>query len=95
MNSLSNNINLMPSKRTKVIANIMVYLLKNIRHGTIEMHWPDGKVDTYQGKESMHLKGVLIVHDWDLFKQIVRTGAIGFAEGYLANYWSTPDISDF
>ena len=24
----------------------------------------------------------------------VRTGAIGFAEGYLANYWSTPDISD-
>ena len=94
MNSLSNNINLMPSKRTKVIANIIVYLLKNIRHGTIEMHWPDGKVDTYQGKESMHLKGVLIVHDWDLFKQIVRTGAIGFAEGYLANYWSTPDISD-
>ena len=94
MNSLSDNINLMPSKRTKVIANIMVYLLKNIRHGTIEMHWPDGKVDTYQGKESMHLKGVLIVHDWDLFKQIVRTGAIGFAEGYLANYWSTPDISD-
>ena len=94
MNSLSHNINLMPSKRTKVIANIIVYLLKNIRHGTIEMHWPDGKVDTYQGEKSMHLKGVLIVHNWDLFKQIVRTGAIGFAEGYLANYWSTPDISD-
>ena len=57
------------------------------------MHWPDGKVDTYQGKESMHLKGVLIVHDWDLLNKL-RTGAIGFAEGYLANYWSTPDISD-
>ena len=84
----------MPSKRPKVLANIIIYLLKNIRHGSIEMHWPDGKVETYQGKESEHLKGVLIVHDFDLFKQIVKTGAIGFAEGYLANYWSTPDISD-
>jgi len=94
MSSLSDNINLMPSKSTKVLVNVVVYLLKNIRHGTIEIHWPDGKIETYQGKENLHLKGVLIVHDWSLFKQIVRTGAIGFAEGYLVNYWSTPDISD-
>ncbi|HCV48297.1 MAG: SAM-dependent methyltransferase [Rhizobiales bacterium TMED249] len=93
MHPLSDTTNLMPSKSTKVFTNLIDYLLKNIRHGTIELHWPDGKTETYRGKENLHLKGVLIVHDWALLKQVVSGGAIGFGEGYLNKRWSSPHIS--
>ena len=93
MNSLTDSVNLAPSKSTYVLVNLIDYLLKNIRHGTIEVHWPDGNIETYTGKENLHLKSVLIVHDWALLKQVVSSGAIGFGEGYLNNRWSSPDIA--
>ena len=93
MNSLTDSVNLAPSKSTYVLVNLIDYLLKNIRHGTIDVHWPNGNIETYTGKENLHLKSVLIVHDWALLKQVVSSGAIGFGEGYLNNRWSSPDIA--
>lgn len=82
-----------PPRGTKALISIVEFLFKNLSYGVVNVQWPDGRTETYQGKESLHLKGDILIHDWSLFKQIVSGGANGFADGYLANRWSTPDLS--
>jgi len=36
---------------------------------------------------------VLIIHSWRFLRRLVIGGDIGFAEGYIAGEWSTPDLT--
>ncbi|MGD0192384.1 MAG: cyclopropane-fatty-acyl-phospholipid synthase family protein [Rhizomicrobium sp.] len=68
--------------------------------GVVGAHWQAGslRVTAPDGKE-FHLKGMepgpdagLVVHDLRALRRLVWSGDIGFAEGYFAGEWDTPDL---
>ncbi|MEL7116488.1 MAG: cyclopropane-fatty-acyl-phospholipid synthase family protein [Pseudomonadota bacterium] len=69
-------------------------LASGITSGRIDFVLPDGRVFRAEGPEpgpvaEMH------IHAHDLFARIVRDGDMGFAEGYLDGWWTTPDLQAF
>jgi cyclopropane-fatty-acyl-phospholipid synthase len=35
---------------------------------------------------------VIVLHRWRALRRLITGGDIGFAEGYIAGEWSTPDL---
>ena len=71
---------------------LMGVLGGNWHAGSLSVTAPDGK--------SFHLKGTvpgpdarLVVHDLRALRRLVWSGDIGFAEGYFASEWDTPDLA--
>ena len=59
--------------------------------GELEIVLPGGRVVTIAGR----LPGPaarLIVKDYGFMRRVATSGAIGFAEGYVAGQWDTPDL---
>ncbi|MCZ2090123.1 MAG: cyclopropane-fatty-acyl-phospholipid synthase family protein, partial [Burkholderiales bacterium] len=69
-----------------------LHLLQRLQHGTLHLELPDGSaLSLGQGgypHASLHL------HHWRVFGAVLRSGDIGFAEGYIAQDWSTPHLAD-
>jgi cyclopropane-fatty-acyl-phospholipid synthase len=53
---------------------------------------PDGRKITIRGRDKGPV-GVLQVHDFRFVGRVMAAGDIGFAEGYMAGEWDTPDLS--
>jgi cyclopropane-fatty-acyl-phospholipid synthase len=74
------------------------YLLQLILPAAARLHWgtvtftlPDGRMVRIEGSvPGKHAE--LIVNDYRCFWRLVRTANVGFAEGYLAKEWDTPDL---
>ena len=45
------------------------------------------------GMERGEPKAEIVVHDYAFVKRVLSSGDIGFAEGYMAGEWSTPDLT--
>lgn len=75
---------------TKIAARLAV----NIRHGSLEVSFPDGKSFLIRGSDPGPY-GVLIVHDWRFFKMVVQAGDVGVGEAFMSGYWSSPDVTTF
>jgi len=64
--------------------------LGRLGFGRLRVLLPDGaRLDFGPGG----LEADLELRDWRAFSRIVRSGDIGFAEGYIAQEWSTSDLS--
>jgi cyclopropane-fatty-acyl-phospholipid synthase len=62
-----------------------------LRAGRMEVSLPDGTRCVYgSGKEGVEAR--MEVRDENFFKRCVLHGPIGFAEGYMAGEWETPDL---
>jgi cyclopropane-fatty-acyl-phospholipid synthase len=62
-----------------------------LRTGRMEVSLPDGTQCVYgSGKEGVEAR--MEVRDENFFKRCVLHGPIGFAEGYMAGEWETPDL---
>jgi cyclopropane-fatty-acyl-phospholipid synthase len=59
--------------------------------GTLEVVLPGGRVMTIGGSQPGPAAR-LIVHDYGFMRRVAMSGAIGFAEGYIAGQWDTPDL---
>ena len=69
-------------------------LLRKIDCGEIVLQTPGGRTLTIGGKragEQTHLT----IHRWRCMLRLLASGDLGFAEGYLAGEWSTPNIHSF
>lgn len=67
--------------------------LANIRKGKLEVVLPDGCSHVFGGQ----LTGPWarwVIHDVATVKKILLRGDLGFAEGYIAGEWSTPQLLD-
>src|SRR5271165_5485495 len=65
---------------------------KNWAEGVLEITTPDGKrVDIEGAAEGP--RGALIVHNYGFVRRIFSGGDVGFAEGWMAGEWDTPDLS--
>ena len=67
---------------------------QGIEFGRLDIHLPDARVFRIEGEKpgpvaEMH------VHNADIFARLIRDGDLGFSDGYLDEWWSTPDLQAF
>ena len=76
-------------------ARMVWRLLKRLRIGVLDVQWPDGSTahfgEARAGADA--LRAGLRLHDWSVCAAALKSGDIGFAEGYIAGHWSTPDLT--
>ncbi len=72
-------------------ARTVFKLLQRLKHGSLVLQLPDGSVQRIgQGGEP---SATLAVHNWRVFTQALKSGDIGFAEGYINGDWTTTDLA--
>ncbi len=80
-------------------AHLVIKLLKRMTHGSLTVQWPDGSsahFGRHGSDRSAHtdkLLATLRLHNWQVCSQAIKSGDIGFAEGYIQGDWSTPDLT--
>jgi cyclopropane-fatty-acyl-phospholipid synthase len=71
-------------------ARTVLQLLARLRHGSLSVRLPDGSTRRFgQGQTptaSLHL------NDLQVCSAALKSGDIGFAEGYIDGHWSSPDL---
>ncbi|MBD8653509.1 class I SAM-dependent methyltransferase [Rhizobium sp. CFBP 13726] len=74
-------------------ARVVNRLLSGIRYGSIRVVLPSGRTIEMAGPE----KGpdaVIVIKRWRMLSRVLHAGDIGFAEGYLKQEWTTPDLTN-
>jgi cyclopropane-fatty-acyl-phospholipid synthase len=72
-------------------ARTTLKLLQRLKTGTLTVHLPDGHDLCFgSGQEP---SASLRLHNWKPCKAALKSGDIGFAEGFIAGDWSTPDLT--
>ncbi len=89
MNTTS--LNSSPSlNQTPWYARQVIHLLQEIEHGCLHLELPNGMEFTVgQGSPDAYLR----FDAWSAFRDVLSKGDIGFAEGYIAGTWHTPDLT--
>jgi cyclopropane-fatty-acyl-phospholipid synthase len=64
----------------------------NLRGGGLTIDLPDGRSIAF-GDADVPLQARIVARDWGFAKRALTDGDIGFAEGYMAGEWETPDLS--
>jgi cyclopropane-fatty-acyl-phospholipid synthase len=72
-------------------ARTVLRLLQGLRHGSLTLHLPSGAVHTVGDGQGAHVQ--VHLHNWKPFSAALKSGDIGFAEGFIAGDWSTSDLS--
>jgi len=67
-------------------------LALNWRVGTLTFITPSGRELRLKGTDPGP-EGRIIIHDFGFMRRVMAAGDIGFAEGYMAGEWDTPDLS--
>ncbi len=72
-------------------ARLALRLLERMRHGRLDVTFPDGQ-HAYFGDLRSGERADLQLTNWKLIRAALKSGDIGFAESYLAGDWSTHDL---
>ena len=67
-------------------------LALNWRGGTLTFVTPSGRELRIKGTEP-GFDARIVIHDFRFMRRVLSAGDIGFAEGYMAGEWDTPDLS--
>jgi cyclopropane-fatty-acyl-phospholipid synthase len=88
-------------KNAPAAARTALRLLKNLTHGALTLHLPDGsqrRFGEHPQQHSMHTpqhpSASITLHNWNVFGAALKSGDIGFAESFIAGDWSTPDLTE-
>ena len=68
-------------------------LLKNLRHGTLVVHLPDGTNAHFGTLAEGEPRAGISLRNWNVCIAALKSGDIGFAETFIAGDWTTPDLS--
>ena len=67
--------------------------LEEIEQGTFKLILPNTEEKILlRGKTNLNLEATLEIKSWKALWLIYSRGSLGFAEGYLENYWDTDDL---
>lgn len=84
-----------PSNREDDLPAIIRVFLKllasNWTWGNLTIALPNGSTRRLAGKVSGH-SAVLTIHDYRFAGRVLKNGDIGFAEGYMAGEWDSPNL---
>ena len=67
-------------------------LLRQLRTGTLELQLPDGEQMHFGSGNRSEPRGALRLHNWKTCSAALRSGDIGFAESFIDEDWSSPDL---
>jgi len=73
----------------RVVARI---LIQNWRYGVLTFVLPSGREIVMRGDETGP-EARLIVHNFNFVRRVLTGGDIGFAEGFMAGEWDTPNLA--
>lgn len=73
-------------------ARSVLRLLQRLRHGTLTVQLPDGRSHCLGSGAAPH--AALTLRSWAPCARAHKSGDIGFAEGYIAGEWTTPNLAD-
>ena len=74
-------------------ARAVFQLMKNLRHGTLDVQLPDGSSAHFGSFAEGEPRAAIRLRSWSVCSAALRSGDIGFAESYVAGDWSTPDLT--
>lgn len=80
------------SQRTPLILQLLLYLFRGIRIGSLEVRLPNGEVQYFPGGQAGP-HAALHLHDASVVGHVLRGGEVGFGDAYLAGAWDSPDLS--
>ena len=77
--------------RADAVPWLLGRVLRHLEFGRLTVILPSGRRVSHVGPlPGPH--GVMEVHDTRAFRRLLTRGDVGFAEGYIAGDWSTPDL---
>jgi len=71
---------------------LMKRLIGRLRHGRLKVILPSGAVVEAGGSEPGP-DAVIVLRRWRMLRRVLTSGDIGFAEGFLQEDWTTPDLT--
>jgi cyclopropane-fatty-acyl-phospholipid synthase len=75
-------------------AHAVFRLLRELKHGTLDIQLPDGTQMHFGGPQRALLRrAALRLHNWNPCGAALKSGDIGFAESFIAGDWTTPDLT--
>ncbi|MFK7881215.1 class I SAM-dependent methyltransferase [Roseobacter sp.] len=69
-------------------------MAQQMNNGRVDFVVPDGRRFRAEGQDPGPIAEINI-HNDDLFARLIREGDLGFCDGYLDGWWSTPDLQAF
>ena len=72
-------------------ARAVFRLLKNLKHGTLDIQLPDGSGLHFGHAVDGGLRASMRLVNWNVCGATMRSGDIGFAESFIAGDWASPD----
>ena len=72
-------------------ARVIFRLLRELRHGTLEVQLPDGSIARFGQGEGP--RAAIRLHNWNVCAAALRSGDIGFAESHIAGDWTAQDLT--
>ena len=73
-------------------ARAVLKLLNRLRHGSLTLQLPDGRMQRFGNQTLPH--ATLVLHNWRPCSAALKSGDIGFAESFIAGDWSTPNLTE-
>ena len=70
-------------------------LLGTLPYGQLDIQFPDGSTQLFgrSAPADTTLRAGIRIKDWRVFDRSLQSGDIGFAESYMDDQWSSPDLA--
>ncbi len=71
-------------------ARAVFRLMKNLKHGTLDIQLPDGSHQRFGTEGGLHAS--IRLRNWNVCAAALKSGDIGFAESFIAGDWASRDL---
>ncbi len=82
-----------PPAQAPAAARAIFRLLQQLRHGTLDVQWPDGSQSRFGSGAVAQTHAAIRLLDWQACRAALKSGDIGFAEAFVAGHWTSPDLA--
>ncbi len=79
-------------KAAPAAARAALGLLRQLRSGTLDLQLPDGTQMRFGSGAKHEPRGAMRLRNWKVCGAALRSGDIGFAECFIDEDWSSPDL---
>ena len=82
-----------PGLLDRFFMKVVLGALTSMKLGKLVITLPDGK-EIYNDSSDSEIVASINIHSYNFFNRCVKYGAIGFAESFIEEEWTTADIAD-
>jgi cyclopropane-fatty-acyl-phospholipid synthase len=75
-----------------VASRFVQKVLARLQYGRLVVETPSGRRISRRAPLAGP-EATIVIHDWRALRRVITGGSNGFAEGYLAGEWTSPDVS--